>query len=126
MKLIDSNIIIYACKPGFDHLHPLLAEPDVAVSVITHVETLGYHQLSPNEKLYLAEFFANVERLPVSEAVIEQAIALRQTRKVRLGDSLIAATAMTHGGKLITHNTDDFKWIAGLVLLDPLRPATSD
>ena len=32
MKLLDSNIVIYAGKPGFDFLHPLLAEPDVAVS----------------------------------------------------------------------------------------------
>ncbi len=120
MKLVDSNIIIYASKPGFDFLHPLLAEPDVAVSVITHVEALGYHQLTADEKLYLAEFFANVDRLPVSEAVVEKAIALRQTRKVKLGDSLIAATALAHGATLVTHNTDDFKWIAGLMLLDPL------
>ena len=119
MKLIDSNIIIYASKPGFDFLHPLLAEPDVAVSVITHVETLGYHPLTSDEKLYLAEFFANVERLPVSEAVVTQAVALRQTRRVKLGDSLIAATALAHGATLVTHNTDDFKWIAGLTLLDP-------
>jgi len=26
MKLIDSNIIIYASKPGFHFLHPLLAD----------------------------------------------------------------------------------------------------
>ena len=87
MKLVDSNIIIYASKPGFDFLHPLLAEPDVAVSVITHVETLGYHQLTADEKRYLGEFFANVECLPVSKAVVEKAIALRQTRKIKLGDS---------------------------------------
>ncbi len=126
MKLLDSNIIIYASKPGFDFLHSLLAEPDVAVSVITQVETLGYHQLTADEKLYLAEFFANVERLPVSEAVAAQAISLRQTRKMKLGDSLIAATALTHGATVVTHNTDDFKWVAGLALLDPFpQTATS-
>ncbi len=120
MKLVDSNIIIYASKPGFDFLHPLLAEPDVAVSVITHVETLGYHQLTADEKRYLGEFFANVECLPVSKAVVEKAIALRQTRKIKLGDSLVAATALAQGAMLVTRNTDDFKWIAGLDLLDPL------
>jgi predicted nucleic acid-binding protein len=126
MKLIDSNLIIYASKPGYDFLHPLLGGPDVAVSVITQIETLGYHQLSTDEKLYLGEFFANVERLPVSEAVVEKAIALRQMRKAKLGDALIAATALAHGATLVTHNTDDFKWIGGLALLDPFpRPATS-
>ena len=125
MKLIDSNIIIYASKPGFDHLHPLLAEAEVAVSVITQVETLGYHQLTADEKRYLAEFFGNVERLPVSEAVVQQAIALRQMRTIKLGDSLIAATAMAHGATLVTHNAEDFKWIAGLAVLDPFPPQNS-
>jgi hypothetical protein len=125
MKLLDSNIVIYAGKPGFDFLHPLLAEPDVAVSVVTHVETLGYHLLTADEKLHLSEFFANVERLPVSEAVVEKAIALRQTRKVKLGDSLIAATALAYGATLVTHNTDDFRWITGLALLDPLTQTQS-
>jgi toxin FitB len=123
MKLLDSNIIIFASKPGFDFLHPLLAEQDVVVSVITQVETLGYHKLDDDEKLHLAEFFANVERLPVSEAVVLQAIALRQTRQIKLGDSLIAATALTHGATLVTRNTDDFKWIVGLALFDPFLSA---
>ncbi len=30
-----------------------------------------------------------------------------------------AATAQAHGATLVTHNPDDFKWIAGLGLLDP-------
>lgn len=32
----------------------------------------------------------------------------------------IAATALVHGRTLVTHNTGDFRWIAGLILLDPL------
>ncbi|MBI5385740.1 MAG: type II toxin-antitoxin system VapC family toxin [Verrucomicrobia bacterium] len=124
MKLIDSNIIIYASKPGFHFLHSLLAEPDVAVSVITQVETLGYHLLAADEKLYLTEFFANVERLPVSQAVVEKAIVLRQTQKIKLGDALVAATALAHGATLVTRNTHDFTWMPGLTLLDPFaRPS---
>jgi predicted nucleic acid-binding protein len=122
MKLIDSNIVICASKPGGDFLHSVLGGPDVAVSVITQIETLGYHQLSADEKLYLTEFFANVERLPVSEAAVEKAIALRQTRQIKLADSLIAASALAQGATLVTRNTDDFKWISGLALLDPFPP----
>jgi hypothetical protein len=119
MKLIDSNIIIYASKPGGEFLQPLLAEQDVAVSVISHVETLGQHQLTADEKLYLSEFFANVERLPITEAVVQKAIALRQMRKAKLADALIAATALVNGATLVTRNTDDFNWVPGLALLDP-------
>lgn len=120
MRLVDSNIIIYAGKPGFGFLHPLLAGPDVAVSVITEIETLGYHRLTTEEKAALLGFFANVERLGISDEVVAHAIALRQTRSIKLGDSLVAATGLVHGATLVTHNTEDFKWIKGLPLFDPL------
>lgn len=37
--LIDSNIIIYASKPGYEFLHPLIGQPDLAVSVISSLVT---------------------------------------------------------------------------------------
>jgi len=117
--LIDSNIIIYASKPGNEFLHPLIAQPDVSVSVITYVETLGFHGLTDLEKQFLTEFFANVNLAPIDDAVLQRAVNLRQTRMMKLGDSLIAATALVAGITLVTRNTRDFDWIAGLPLLDP-------
>jgi len=38
---------------------------------------------------------------------------------MKLGDAIIAATAMTHGIPLVTRNEDDFKHIAGLDLKNP-------
>jgi hypothetical protein len=32
----------------------------------------------------------------------------------------IAGTAVEHGRILVTHNTDDFRWISEIKLLDPL------
>jgi predicted nucleic acid-binding protein len=40
---------------------------------------------------------------------------------VSLGDALIAATALEQGLPLVTRNTDDFKWIAGLQLVNPFK-----
>ena len=60
------------------------------------------------------------EILPLSLTIAEQAASLRQQRRMGLGDAIIAATAMTHGLALVTHNTEDFRWIGGLELLDPL------
>ena len=50
------------------------------------------------------------------------AVEVRQCRAILFADSLIAATALEHDECLATHNTDDFTWIQGLDLLDPLRP----
>ena len=40
------------------------------------------------------------------------------------GDAVIAATALTHNLPLVTRNTQDFKHVAGLRLLDPFATAT--
>jgi hypothetical protein len=117
--LIDSNIIIYASKPGYEFLHSLMGQADLAVSVISYVETLGYHQLTEPEKRFLTEFFENVNLSPLSDPVLQRAVSLRQTRKMKLGDSLIAATALVAAVTLVTRNTQDFDWIPGLTLLDP-------
>ncbi len=62
---------------------------------------------------------STLPELPLSPAVVTAAITLRQQRKMGLGDSIIAATALVHGLPLVTRNTDDFKHIPALRLIDP-------
>ena len=49
-----------------------------------------------------------------------QTQSLRQARKMSLGDSLIAATALVFGRQLLTRNVQDFASVPGLVVVDPL------
>lgn len=118
--LIDSNIIIYAAKPDHKGLRRFIGQYAPAVSAVSFVEVLGYHKLEGNDRMYFEEFFKAAIVLHISSAVLEQAIKLRQLRKMTLGDSLIAATCLVHHRTLVTCNTDDFKWIAGLILVNPL------
>jgi predicted nucleic acid-binding protein len=37
-----------------------------------------------------------------------------------LGDAIVAGTAITYDRTLATHNTDDFRWIEEIKVLDPL------
>jgi hypothetical protein len=71
MRLIDSNIIIYASKPGFEFLHPLVGAADACASAVSFVEVLGYHLLTPTEAAQLEEFFANIPTLGLGPAVLE-------------------------------------------------------
>lgn len=57
--------------------------------------------------------------LAIDEAVIDKTISIRQAKKIGLGDAIIAATALQHNLKLMTHNTKDFIDIEGLQLIDP-------
>lgn len=118
--LLDSNIIIYAAMPEYGALRRLIAERSPAVSAVSYVEVLGYHKLSDQQRRYFEKFFAAANVLAISEAVLDEAVKLRQLKKMTLGDSLIAGTALAHGLTLVTHNTADFKWVEGIKLLDPI------
>lgn len=120
--LLDSNILIYAAQPQHAELREFIAEHAPAVSVITHIEVLGYHKLRDVERTRFEEFFRAAEDVfPLSDGVVDQEIKLRQQRKISLGDSIIAATSLVHDRILVTHNINDFTWIENLSLLDPLR-----
>lgn len=121
MMLIDSNIIIYAARPNNKDLRRLIAERSPAVSAISYVEVLGYHQLTEQERQYFEAFFAVAPVLPLSSAVLEQAVKLRQLRRMTLGDALVAGTALAYGLTLLTRNVGDFAWIAGLSVYDPFQ-----
>lgn len=47
--------------------------------------------------------------LPVSFLVIQRAAELKRNYKIKLGDSLIAATALVHNLPIYTRNEADFK-----------------
>lgn len=114
--LLDSNIIIYASKPEYADLRRFIAEHTPSV-----VEVLGYHKLTDSERHALEAFFAAAPILPLSDTVLDQAVRLRQQKKMTLGDSLVGATALMYNLTLVTCNTDDFKWITGLTLLNPFE-----
>lgn len=118
--LLDSNLIIYASQPKHEALRVFIAREAPHVSVISKVETLGYHQLSAREQQFLSAFFDAAQLLPVSQSVVGTAVRLRQERPISLGDALIAGTALAYDHPLATHNTSDFAWIDELQLFDPL------
>jgi predicted nucleic acid-binding protein len=118
--LLDSNIIIYAVKPEHMALRTFIAQRQPAVSAVSYVEVLGYHLLTAPDKADFELLFQQFPVLPISDLIIQQATRIRQTRKMSLGDALIAATALTYQLTLATHNLKDFQWIHGLQLHDPL------
>ena len=89
-------------------------------SAISVVEVLGFHRLTKEDRVHFEEFFRASRVLPVSDEVVEAAVRLRQTRRMSLGDALIAGTALVYNLTLVTGNTDDFSWVDRLRLHNPL------
>jgi hypothetical protein len=118
--LLDSNIVIYAANGTSPAAEELVAASGHAVASITLIEVYGCKNLEPDEKRALDTVFARFEVYDLDRNVVDRAIQLRQTRKMSLGDSIIAATALCHRLRLATNNTADFKGIPGLELFNPL------
>ena len=121
MRVLDSNIVIYAAQPANAWLRELILAQPFAVSQATRVEVLGWHQITPQDLLDLEEFLAAGTLHSLSAAVADRAVGLRQQKKMSLGDAFIAATALVHDAELATRNTDDFKHIADLHLFNPFQ-----
>ena len=119
--LLDSNIIIYSAKREYAELRGFLAENVYSVSAISIVEVLGYHLLGDKQRQYLIEFFQAANILRISDSVVTEAVKLRQTKRMGLGDAIVAGTAVAHRLTLVTRNIADFSWIQNLDLINPFE-----
>ena len=120
MKLLDSNIIIYSYQPNFSYLKPLVLDPENAISAISQLEILGFHSISISEETYCEYVFKILQTFPIDNTVLSKAIELRKTYKMKLGDSIIAATALLANIEIYTRNINDFIKIPDLIVVNPI------
>ena len=118
----DTNILIYAGEPGDVLCSPFVESLDALIASVTRIEVLGFPgfgHLAPERQARLHEIVATTVEAPLDDEIIRRAIILRQKKKMSLGDSIIAATALEFEVPLVTRNTGDFQHIAGLQLINP-------
>lgn len=117
--LIDSNIVIYSMLPEHAFLNAWLVRPDISFSVITRIEVLGFVGMADAHRERFERLFAAAPTLALDDAVRDTCIRLRRSRRMKLGDVIIAATALTHRLHLVTRNVGDFKGISDLGIVNP-------
>lgn len=118
-RLLDSNILIYAGRPQNAFLDAWLRPATAGLSAISIPEVLGYPSLSAADEALFEAWFAALTVHPVTEPILRQAAALRRQRRMKLGDSIIAATALALDAELVTRNTGDFRHVPQLRLINP-------
>ena len=122
MYLLDTNTIIDFCNAKLpDNAKKILLELEqLQISVITRIELFGSNKIPEQEKLLLEQFIqiATVHDT-INLEIINLAIAIRQKLKLKLPDAIIGATSLAYNLTLITRNTEDFKNIEGLKLINP-------
>ncbi len=118
-RLLDSNILIYASQPGNEFLDEWLEASGTMYSAISFTEVLGYRGITTEDEHLFEVMFAQLAMQPVSVSVLRKAAALRRVRRLKLGDAIIAATALETGSELVTRNEQDFRGIDGLQIINP-------
>jgi toxin FitB len=118
MVVLDTNIFIYLANGSLGR--KAIAKINIAHASITKIEALGFSSIPANELLLLSALLEESYSLVLTDGIVDRAIELRQLKRMSLGDSIIAATALEHNLPLWTANTEDFQHIDALKLVNPL------
>ena len=73
-----------------------------AYSAITRMELLGFPGITNAEESLIQDKLARLMYLPITAAVEDAAIRLRRTRRMKLPDAIVAASALEAGADLLT------------------------
>lgn len=99
--ILDTNTVLYLLN-GDKTLSELLYQKNLYISFITEIELLGYYKLDKKEKLQLTYFIDDCIVIDMNSDIKKKAIYLRNKYNTKLGDCLIAATAIYTGFPFIT------------------------
>jgi predicted nucleic acid-binding protein len=121
--LLDTNTVIYYTKNDLPQnaveFLDIQISKGVLLSVISEIELLGWQFPSVQTETIMQTFINDCMVAKLSRAIVLKTIEIRKTRKIKLPDAIIAATALVHDLTLISRNDSDFKNIVGLNYLNP-------
>ncbi|KOR35115.1 nucleotide-binding protein [Planktothricoides sp. SR001] len=123
--LLDTNILIYyfndepEVQSIFDEIDA--GDAEAFYCPISWVELLCYPELTEEQANGMREFLRLLNCVSLTESVLDRAAQIRRDYRLKLADGVIAACALVEGCVLITRNTDDFKRVDGLSILNPFN-----
>jgi predicted nucleic acid-binding protein len=122
--LIDNNAISYFfsglfTEKGMGFMAEVLDQVPT-ISVITEIEALSWINPDKSKEQIVKAFIQDATVLTLTPDVVAQCVSIRRSRKIKIPDAIMAATAIVHNRTLITSDSD-FKNIAGLNVIDPLN-----
>ncbi|MBF0287141.1 MAG: type II toxin-antitoxin system VapC family toxin [SAR324 cluster bacterium] len=111
--LIDTNILIYffngsLAEESRKRVTEMMKQA-FHVSIISKMEFLGFDRFSVEERQKAGMFLSNARVLGLEDAIVDRVIQMKQEKKIKLPDAVIAATAIHHDLTIVTRNSKDFK-----------------
>jgi len=122
--LLDTNVVV-GYLGGQEWAVSFMGEQSAAgatfaVSQITRMELLCHAAITAEEEQAVRRFLSHVRVVGLSDSVERCAIRVRRTRRIKLPDAIIVATAIELGATLVTCDADLTALdLPGLKLLPP-------
>ena len=124
--LWDTNTAIYFLQQQFPinaekYIDSILQTNIPVISAITEIELLCWKTASENDLKVLNHFIQDATVIELEQEIKSKTAEIRKANKIKLPDSIIAATAIVYTLTIITRNTADFKNIDGLITINPFE-----
>ncbi len=112
---VDTNIVLYFLK-GNPEVVDLISDKDLVISVITEIELLSFPHLTVEIEQQIKNLLKDCTIMDLKQEVKELTVELRRKYKIKLPDSIIAASAFFQKIPLLTSDKG-FKRIEELDIL---------
>lgn len=120
MFTLDTNIIIalFQGDPAVERAVRAWQQSGTSLvtSTITLTELLAFPDLTKDEEVRLKEFLQSTRSVAVTWPIAELAAHIRKRYRLKIADSLIAATAWYEATTLVTRNVRDFRKVREIQL----------
>lgn len=113
--LADTNILIYLLQ-GDNTLEEILLGKQLHISFISELELIGFHNASKDHEKKIESLLNDCFIIPLSHNIKSKYKTIRKSHKLKLADSVVAATALSLDMPLITADKQ-FKSIKALQLI---------
>jgi predicted nucleic acid-binding protein len=104
--ILDSNIIMLHLnkKLDLDVFFTALPSAEKCISIVTFIEVLAKPGMTAEDETKARAFLADYTIIDINPTIRETAIMIRRIRKLRLPDSIIAATAVSLNALMLSND----------------------
>ncbi len=122
--LWDTNIAIYFLQQQFPpsvekFIDKLLLNSTPIISAITEIELLCWRTATEKDIRVLNGFVNDALVIELEKPIKMKTAEIRKAVRIKLPDAIIAATAIVHDFTLVTRNSNDFRKVDSLRLINP-------
>ena len=104
--ILDATIAIDLLNglPSASPIKATLKKAKVYVSIVTRIEILSFPNITPEIERRIKNFFKSVKVVPLNRKVERNTLLLRRSKKLKIPDSIIAATALSLQATIISRD----------------------